>query len=313
MIAVEFARLWALALLPLPLAAWMLMPAAPERRAMQVPAGVMDLLRASADAEAATLLRPPARMVVLIIGWMALVLALAGPRIAGEILVKPTGRDLVLAIDLSASMAETDIASADGETQRFDIVRAVAQDFLGQRQGDRVGLIGFGSDAFLIAPLTFDTGAVAGMLDQMTIGLPGRKTDLGQAIGLTIKTLADEPVGERLLVILSDGETNTGVLNATDAAALALENGIKIHTIGFAATLNDDGVAAMATIAEATGGHYFAATSAEGLVEVYRSIQAMAPVSADEAENRLMRDVSPVPLFAALLCLGLIGWRELRA
>ena len=312
MAGLEFTHLWAFLLLPLPLLATRLLPASARRRALPVPGGILDWLDAVADPRGSSLLALPSRAVLLMLGWAALVLALSGPFLRGDLLLEPTGRDLTLAIDLSASMAETDIATEAGEVPRYTIVREVASDFLERRAGDRIALIGFGSEAFLIAPLTFDSRAVAGMLSEMTIGLPGRKTDLGQAIGLTIKTLEQEASAERLLVILSDGETNTGVLGALDAARLAKERGITIHTIGFASELEADNVDAMTSVAEATGGQFFAADSKESLAQIYAQIEALAPVTSERADTHLVRDLSVFPMLLALALLAALGWREMQ-
>lgn len=312
MIPVEFANLWAFLLLPLPLLAARLLPVSARRRALPVPSGISTWLEAIADTRNSGILALPPRMVMLSVGWIALVLALSGPFLRGERLLEPTGRDLTLAIDLSASMAETDIPTEAGEVPRYSIVREVASGFLAKRAGDRIALIGFGSEALLIAPLTFDVRAVTEMLGELTIGLPGRKTDLGQAIGLTIKTLENEPEGERLLVILSDGETNTGVLGALDAARLAKERGITIHTIGFAAELEADNVDAMTSVAEATGGQFFAANSQEALKQIYERIDALAPVASAREDANLIRDLSVFPMLLSLLILGLIAWREMQ-
>ncbi len=312
MTGLGFAHLWAFLLLPLPLIAARLLPAAARRRALPVPAGIQARLDAVSDTQGAGILSLPPRVLLLGLGWIALIFALSGPFAQGDRLIQPTGRDLTLAIDLSASMAETDIPSETGYVPRYAIVRDVAGRFLKRREGDRIALIGFGSEAFLISPLTFDGGAVSDMLGELTIGLPGRKTDLGLAIGLTIKTLENEPEGDRLLVILSDGETNTGVLGAMDAARLAKQRGIKIHTIGFAAQLDAANVEAMRNVAIATGGKFFAATSPEELEQIYAQIDDLAPVAADGRDAHLIRDLSGLPTFAALLLLGLIGWREMR-
>ena len=312
MIPVEFTHLWAFLLLPLPWLAARLLPTAARRRALPVPAGIGEWLDAISDRHAASILSLPLRVFLLGSGWAMLILALSGPFVRGDQLLQPSGRDLTLAIDLSASMAEKDIPSVSGEVPRYSIVRDVAADFLERRRGDRIALIGFASEAFLISPLTFDTTAVADMLDEMTIGLPGRKTDLGQAIGLTIKTLEHEPEGERLLVILSDGETNTGVLGAMDAARLARQRGITIHTIGFAAELDSDNVAAMTSVATETGGQFFPANTQASLEQIYAQIDALAPVTSDRSNAHLFIDLSIFPMLLALAVLALLGWQEMR-
>ncbi len=309
---VEFTHLWALLLLPLPWLAVRLLPTSARRRALPVPAGIGDWLDAISEQQRNGILSLPRRAVLLWLGWIMLVLAVSGPFIKGDRLLQPTGRDLTLAIDLSASMAETDIPSASGDVPRYEIVRSVAADFIKRRKGDRIALIGFASEAFLIAPLTFDTQAVADMLDEMTIGLPGRKTDLGQAIGLTIKTLENEPDADRLLVILSDGETNTGVLGAVDAARLAKQRGITVHALEAIPRLEANNVDAMTSVATETGGQFFAANTEASLARIYDEIDVLAPVASEKSDAHLLTDLSIFPMLAALMVLGLLGWQEMR-
>ena len=135
------------------------------------------------------------------------------------------------------------------------------RDFVATRRGDRIGLIGFASDAYLVAPLTFDRDAVGRMLEVISIGLPGRRTDLGQAIGLAVRGLRRQPPGERVLALLSDGETIAGEIAALDAAELARQAGIVVHAIGFVDEGESDGESPLRKVAAATGGRFFAASS----------------------------------------------------
>ena len=178
------------------------------------------------------------------------------------------------------------------------------------RAGDRVSLIGFGTEAYLIAPLTFDVGAAADMLDEVKIGLPGRRTDLGQAIGLTVQMMRAEPEGERLLILISDGETNVGALAAKDAARLAAEAGLKIIVIGFARELDTGGEEQMRAIADATQGRFFTAGDPALLEAIYREIELMAPVAAPDPENAPIDNWRWPPLLIAFIAALTIGWRE---
>ncbi|MDJ0934347.1 MAG: VWA domain-containing protein [Kiloniellales bacterium] len=309
---IDFARPWAFLLLPLPVLAWFALAHLPERGAVRVPLSVWHWMRALSGDRSSDRARSPTGLALRTLGWLLLVTALAGPYSTGAALLTPTGRDLIVAVDLSASMAEKDMSGPDGAIERISAVRDLVGAFVAERRGDRIGLIGFASDAYLIAPLTFDTRAVAQMLDELAIGLPGRKTDLGRAVGLSVQVLKKEPPAERLLVILSDGEANSGDLSALDAAALADETGITVHTIGFAREIDGANARFMQDIAAQTGGHYFDARTPERLGEIYKEISRIAPVSADADRPRLLEDWTWMPLILALGLLSLIGWRELR-
>ena len=309
---IEFARLWAFALLPLPLAAWFLLPAMVSRNAIPVPPGVwqmLDRVRAPSDGVVGLLKRG---ILMRAAAWALMVTALAGPETLEERLLAPTGRDVMVAMDLSASMGERrKDAAEDKEVRQIDIVGPFVTRLIEGRRGDRVGLIAFGSDAYLISPLTFDAHAVAGMLPEVSIGLPGRRTDLGQAIGLTVQVLREEPNGERVLVMISDGEANVGDLAAMDAAKLAVEYEITIHVVGFSSEVSPENAEHMTEIAELTGGRYYEATSAESLAEVEAAIAQVLPSAVDDEPDYVRRDWAWLPSLLALGLLVLIGRQEL--
>lgn len=307
----EFARLWAFAALPLPLLTWWLLPPHRPRAALPVPPGVSTHLAAHTAGGAGGSARVPFAL-VRILGWLALVLGLAGPQTERETLLSPTGRDLVIAIDLSASMAETDMVRDGLPVERYAVVRDLLGAFIERREGDRVALIAFASEAFLVAPLTFDVGAIAALVDELRIGLPGRRTDLGRAIGLTVRMLRQEPPGERVMVLLSDGQDNTGRLTADAAARLAAASDLTIHTIGFAAELDPANTAGLRQIAETTGGRYFPARSADALALVETQIDGLVPIVADDRDPRLMRDWSWICYAVAMAALAAAAWREAR-
>lgn len=308
---IELARFWALLLLPLPFLTWFLLPAQPAMRAVLVPHSVWQGLHAIAARTDIERLRPPVGLLLRLFGWTCLVLALAGPRSEGPALLPPSGRDLIVAVDLSASMAKTDIAAA-APVERIDAIREIVGRFAASRQGDRMALIGFASEAFLIAPLTFDTSAIAAMLDELTISMPGRKTDLGQAVGLAVRTLQDAPPGERLLIVFSDGEANTALLPALDAASLASDIGLTVHMVGFAGRTEPEHAEHMREIAAITGGRYFDAASTASLEKILAEIERSAPLPSDGSKPRLIADWTWVPLSLALTTGLLIGWREMH-
>ena len=303
---IELLRPWAFFLLPLPFLAWRYLPPLPARAVLLVPGGVRALLFSlTSDGRGVT---DEARLLhwLRIVGWFAVLLALAGPYTRGAVLETPTGRDLIVALDLSSSMDEVDMVIDGNPTPRYQVVRNLVGRFIEERRGDRVGLMAFGHEAFMIAPLTFDTGAVAEMLDELVIGLPGHRTDLGQVVGLTVQILREEPSATRVLVILSDGEDNTGALTGLDAAKMAAAHNIKIYTIGISAQLNTDGAHILQTMAEVTGGVFFAAQSVSALAEITKHIDKVEPSAITGDPEYLTRDWTMVPVaFALLMIFGL--------
>src|SRR5262249_17704196 len=236
--------------------------------------------------------------------------------------VAARGRDLMIALDLSGSMGTPDFEIHGQAVDRFSAVRAVAKRFALERKGDRVGLVLFGTRAFLQAPLTPDLAAVAELLDESEVGLAGEQTAIGDAIGLAVKHLRDRPAERRVLVLLSDGASNAGGLDPKKAAELARDAGVRIYASGVGsgqrplATLlgarvvggsSDLDEAALREIADATGGSYFRADDSEGLTRVYREIDALEPTEGKAATVRPVRALFPWPLGGALAIAGLIG------
>ena len=308
---IELARPWLLLLLPLPFLAWRYLPALPARAVLLVPDGVRALLLGLSPERRGALGESRLLRWLRGLGWMALVLALAGPFTRGAILERPTGRDLVVAIDLSSSMEENMLVEGES-VPRYRVVRDLMSRFITERRGDRIGLVAFGHEAFMIAPLSFDVGAVAGMLDELVIGLPGHRTDLGRAVGLTVKVMREQKSAARVLVLLSDGEDNTGALTGLNAAHLAAANGITIYTIGFSAKLDTDGMAILRGIAEATPGTFFSATSASALAEITERIDAIEPTGIDGPPEHLVRDWTIAMLGLALAMLAGFAFELVR-
>jgi Ca-activated chloride channel family protein len=185
----EVVRPWALLLLPLPWLAWRLLPAAPPLAALRLPERMVELMRSVTGEGGFGRVQDQLRAWLAALGWLGLVFALAAPVTEGEPLEEATGRDLLLALDLSASMEVQDVELDGRRVARFTAIKALAGAFIRGREGDRVGLIVFGDETYLVAPLTYDVQAVEGFLDEVTIGMPGRKTAIGNAIGLAIKSV----------------------------------------------------------------------------------------------------------------------------
>lgn len=301
---------WMLLCLPLPwlLARW-LPPAQPGGAALFLPfvAGV-----ATATPDEHGMARPRRLLFALI--WLLLVLAAVRPQWLGDPLPVPsTGRRLLLAVDVSGSMATQDMA---GNATRLQVVQKVAGDFIRRRHGDQVGLILFGTQPYLQAPLTTDLGTVNQFLDEAMVGVAGTQTAIGDAIGLAIKRLRDDGnangrKGETVLILLTDGANDAGAMPPDEAAKLAAAAGLRIYTIGvgsrgqvdpFGLSVGSDlDEGTLQLIAKTTGGEYFRATDVENLEKVYARIDELEPSSARQQWYRPRDEWFPWPLGLALL------------
>ena len=320
----ELAWPWALALLPLPLLIRRLAPAAPApQAALRVPFG--DEL----DTELPGASRPaPWRLWLAALAWILLVAAVARPEWLGEPLELPVaGRDLMLAVDLSESMGIEDFVIGDQAVDRITATKSIAGEFLDRRKGDRVGLILFGDQPFLQAPLTFDRATVRQLLHEAVIGLAGKRTSIGDAIGLAVKRLKDQDVKSRVLILLTDGANTAGQLEPLQAAEVAGRVGLRIHTVGIGADRmimntffgrqvvnpsQDLDEATLKAIAEKTGGRYFRARDTKELESIYEELDRLEPVTGDP---EVFRPVAPLffwPLGTALMIAFLLGAGGLR-
>jgi Ca-activated chloride channel family protein len=317
---IELIRPEALLLLPFPLLAWWLLPATPPSSTLVLTERLaLFLADFKRDLRSGTLSkRMP--LAIAIIGWIALVMALAAPVTKGDPLQAASGRDLLLALDLSASMEARDVELDGRRVDRFTAIRSLAGSFIRGREGDRVGLIVFGEKTYLVAPLTYDVQAVEGFLDELTIGMPGRKTAIGNAIGLAIRTLEQQPASSRVLILLSDGDSNAGDLGPKAAADFARSHNVTIHTIGFgrlamqgyASDTAGNEYAGLREVAEVTGGRHFLARTTEALRDVYAELDLLEPTEAEAGGRHAERDWVRELLMVAILALALLTVIERR-
>jgi Ca-activated chloride channel family protein len=206
---------------------------------------------------------------------------------------------------------ETPLELDGRRVDRFTAIKALASAFIRGREGDRVGLIVFGEETYLVAPLTYDVQAVEGFLDEVTIGMPGRKTAIGNAIGLAIKTLEQQPSSSRVLILLSDGDSNAGDFGPKTAADFARDHQVTIHTIGFgkaamqgyASETAGDEYAGLKEVAEITGGRHFLARTTDALRDVYAELDLLEPTEANAGGRYAERDWVRELLIIALLSL----------
>lgn len=262
-------------------------------------------------------MRKPLLAFVATLVWLLLVVAASRPQWVGEIESLPvTGRDLLLAVDISGSMDTQDMILNNRAVNRLKVVKKVAGEFIQRRYGDRVGLILFGSRAYLQTPLTFDTETTATLLEESEIGLAGRETAIGDAIGLAVKRLRDDAAADRVLVLLTDGANTSGEVQPLQASGFAARDGLTVYTVGVgademmvqdffgsrvvnpSADLDEDTLRA---IAEQTGGRYFRARDAKSLEKIYEILDELEPVESDVEIIRPVDELFYWPLGAAYL------------
>jgi Ca-activated chloride channel family protein len=318
---IHFEWPWMLLLLPLPwlLARW-LPPARPQGAALFLP--FADTVAAASAPEARSLSRPRKILVALI--WLLLMLAAVRPQWLGDPLPVPTtGRRLLLAVDVSGSMSTQDMA---GNATRLQVVQKVAGDFIRRRHGDQVGLILFGTQPYIQAPLTPDLETVDKFLNEAIVGMAGQQTAIGDAIGLAIKRLHNtngtgEHNGDMVLILLTDGSSNAGLMPPAEAAKMAASAGLRIYTIGvgsngqtgfFGMNVGSDlDEATLKRIAKTTGGEYFRATDVKKLEKVYARIDELEPSDARQQWYRPRDEWFFWPLALALLfSLPAVIWRR---
>jgi Ca-activated chloride channel family protein len=313
----DFALPLAFLLLPLPLLARRLLPArARASGALRVPDAIAARL-AHEGAPGLAAAGAVGRQLLPWVIWVALVVALAGPRVVLPARALPaSGRDIILAFDLSGSMLREDFV-LDGKTvQRLEAVRRIGGDFIRSRVGDRVGLVVFAEQAYVAAAPTFDVEAVARALGEIEIGLVGRSTGIGDGLGLALKRLRDLQAKGGVIILMSDGSNNAGRSVPIEVAQLAGKLGIRVHTIALGVRDTSDpgddpdpvDAATLQSIAQASGGTAFRVRTSEDLVAVGQSINALEKREgmAPPAEVRRELWVYPASLaFLAALALML--------
>lgn len=312
----EFLWWWMFALLPLPLLTrWLLKPAEQaEGVALKVPFledfqqsskllgrswhGVLALLLAS-------------------VAWVMLLAAAARPVWIGDTVAMPvSGRDLMMAVDLSGSMQEQDYILNGQVVDRLTAIKAVAGEFVRKRNGDRIGMVLFGDQAYLQVPLTFDRQTALQLLNEAQIGLAGERTAIGDAIGLALKRLRDSPQKNRVLILMTDGANTAGSVSPLEAADMAATAGLKIYTVGIGSESDqmrsafgfqlmnptaDLDEKTLKSIAERTGGEYFRARDTEEFQKIYAELDRLEPAEKAAESWRPQQELFRWPLLAAFV------------
>ncbi len=282
---------WLLLLLLIPLFLYLR-----SKRAVRPPIGVPSLRAVKEKIKPSFFVRT--RWVVSALKVAAFILmtvAMARPQWGNREEVRLTeGINIVLAVDLSESMSALDFRLNKKTVTRLDAVKAVVKDFISKRDGDRIGLVVFGSQAYTQMPLTSDYNAVVSVLDRVSIGAAGKSTALGDAIGISLKRLQDIKSKANVIILLTDGRSNAGEMDPQTATDIAAKVGVKIYTVGVGTEgqvpfiINDPvwgrqvvyqkvdiDEATLKSIAEATGGLYFHADNSKGLKEIYETIDRL--------------------------------------
>jgi Ca-activated chloride channel family protein len=324
----EFALPWVFVLLPLPWLVRRLLPKAkPLSSALKVP--YYSELPHRGDTVQSNRLN----LFLLSLLWLLLLAAAARPQWYGEpISQTSSARDLLIAVDISGSMETPDMLLGGRPAMRITAVKEVVGDFVQRRKGDRLGLVLFGTRAYLQAPLTFDRETVGTLLSEAQIGFAGQGTAIGDAIGLSVKRLTQRPAEQRVLILLTDGANTAGEVSPLKAAELAQQAGVTVYTIGVGAEemvqpgllgsrfgarrinpsrdLDSDTLQA---IADKTGGQFFRAHNPQELANIYAELDRLQPIEQEAASYRPLKSLYIWPLGATLLLAALWGLVPLLA
>ena len=334
---IQFIWPWIAVLLPLPLLIRFILPAKNTLKdaALRIP--FMDDFNATVTTENVTK-KNTLLMVLTTLAWCLLILSATRPQWLGEPVELPiSGRDLMMAVDLSGSMQIKDF-NINGQTvDRLQATKHVASEFISSRQGDRIGLILFGRQAYLQTPLTFDRKTVNTLLLEAAIGLAGQETAIGDAIGLAIKRLVNldntplditqnNNAQSRVLILLTDGANTAGEITPIKAAELAASNHLKIYTIGIGADemirhtffgeqrVNpsaDLDEKTLKAIADKTGGRYFRARDTNELKKIYSLLNQLEPTEKDSQNFRPITALYYWPLTVAMIISFIIALYEI--
>ena len=318
-----FAWVWLLVLLPLPFLIRSILPSDTHEGdgALRVPF-FEDIAKLSNRKILSAGSNKTLRLLFLFMIWVFLVLAIARPEYAGTAQpVMDRARNMMLAVDISGSMDEKDFVLEGKQLNRISVVKKVASDFLKMRQGDKIGVVAFGTRSYLYVPITADVKTASDMLLELEVGFAGPLTAIGDALGLALKSMQEIPAESRVIILLSDGSANAGAINVEQAIKAAKAMGVKIYTIGVGAyekevqgmfgtqivnPSTDLDEEALQKIAKETGGEYFRAYDTKELQKIYGKIDALEPVEAGETFVRPVKELFYIPLGIALF-LSVLG------
>lgn len=321
---IHFEWPWLALLLPLPLLVYWL----PNKKSSQSVALKVPQLVTGIGTTQVNNTKRRAPLIMLSIIWCLVVLAVTRPQWLGEAIDIPTeGREMMVAVDLSGSMQVEDMSLNGSTVNRLEMLKVLLGEFIERRVGDRLGLILFGDDAYMQTPMTFDRKTVKQMLDETVLGLVGKKTAIGDAIGLAVKRFEDKKDSNRVLLLLTDGQNTAGKITPEQALELAVDKNITIYTIGIGADVmlqrslfgtrrvnpsSELDEQTLTDIAEQTGGQYFRARNSEAMSEIYHLLDKLEPVEQEQQQMRPLSALFYYPLaIAIILAFGFLLWQTL--
>jgi Ca-activated chloride channel family protein len=312
----DFACGWAFLLLPLPiLIRYLLSPSNTVGLALAVP------LFSQIQFKTETITNSKHRLSMLCIWafWICLIVAASRPFwLSDPVSRTETGRDLMLAVDISGSMSESDMLINNLPASRIDALKLVVGRFIERRVGDRLGLILFGTNAYTFVPLTFDLETLNELLQDVSTGLAGRRTAIGDAIGLALKSMREQHAEHKVLVLITDGSNTAGFGDPIQAARAAKQEGLTIYTIGVgsdeetlsriygiqsipAGTALNENV--LKQISSVTNGQYFRATDSRSLEQIYAALDRLEPVDYKFQSYQPRKELFYIPLLGGILIM----------
>lgn len=306
-------------LLPLPLLISRLTPSyRTKQQAIKVPFFpiLIDALNIPISDGASRLTPTKWQRGLLILSWLLILIALTRPTLLGEPQIREQiGRDVMVVVDLSGSMAEKDFTTKNGDKiSRLDAVKEVLIEFVKTRKGDRLGLILFGDAAFLQTPFTADHDVWLDLLNQTHVEMAGQSTHLGDAIGLTIKRFEDNDIPqqfthntsrEKVAIILTDGNDTDSYVPPLDAAKVAKAKGVRLYMIavGDPQTIGEQAIdmKTISAVANASGGQAFEALNKNELINAYQEIGKLEPQLYKSTTYRPKQSIHQYPMMLILL------------
>ncbi|OGV36840.1 MAG: hypothetical protein A3E88_00465 [Legionellales bacterium RIFCSPHIGHO2_12_FULL_35_11] len=304
----ELASPWTLLAIPIPFLIWFILPTTKPKMSVSLKVPFYKPLKEIIKNKKSKKM-PSNNFLTFFIAYLFLLIALSGPRYIGE--PQPLSLEscnILLALDISPSMGINDMQINGRRVTRLDAVKGAAKQFVLDRPSDKIGLILFGEQAYLLTPLTFDRQNILMRLDDASVGLAGKSTSTGDAIGLAIKKLEHVNKKGRMIVLLTDGASNSGMLHPIKSAEIARDEGIKIYTIGLHSEIDPNSFSGMflsanssadldedtlRSVAKITGGQYFRATNPQSLQKIYASIHKLSKINQDQKTIRPQHEYYP--------------------
>ena len=253
-----------------------------------------------------------------ILTWIFLIIAAMRPVWLGSpVAIQNNARNIMLALDVSGSMGEEDFDLKGQPINRLDMLKVLTDDFIKLRNGDNIGLVIFGSEAYVYAPLSPDTKTLQELNSEIGIGIAGTQTAIGEALALATQNSASVPAESRIVILMSDGYQNAGSVEVDEGLKLAKNQGVKVYTVGIGSTAKlvqdffgtiqvnpslDLDEATLQKIAQETGGKYFRAKTTKELSEIYSEINKLEPISQNAIFIQPRKELFYLPLILGMIC-----------